>query len=512
MTTEACEIDRRIVNRAEKMAEAGFNGTHTFKDYGKLGLLLRVRGHRAVWLAKYKQSTKTIGQLYPQPTERPITSVRMAREKAANVRSVLMSQPDKFDEYMKFRDQGHGHEAAVEKLVEIPAGWALRECFEATLEDKLSKDGRKKIQDTTVKDIRYILARPTWGAILDQEVTRLNQGDLEKVRDDTRRAHGVSASTKLVSYTREALTWCAKYHSGASGLAKMHPWWLMLSSPIIVQPKTRMPALENAVKTLWIAEHFVDKPVPKRQGKKKGVHPWTLAALWWAVLTCQRTGAAFSLMKSDLVKDSFAPEKWRLASWDASQVKGKRRVILPVPKSAVDHLNNFFGLCDQYEKSALLFPSAQDVDKNVTGSGAYQILSRLAGKDRNKPKSDAKRPVPKEPWPDMLVNAGIDWWSPHDIRRTLADFLSSAGYPGGASAVLSHSIKDPTVLGFNQNDQAVFERMKQRPAHVTTKSYGAHSPYMALKQESMELWVNAVLDEYERQKAIPLDWKLLYKS
>ena len=158
-------------------------------------------------------------------------------------------------------------------------------------------------------------------------------------------------------------------------------------------------------------------------------------------------------MKSDLVKDSFAPEKWRLASWDASQVKGKRRVILPVPKSAVDHLNNFFGLCDQYEKSALLFPSAQDVDKNVTGSGAYQILSRLAGKDRNKPKSDAKRPVPKEPWPDMLVNAGIDWWSPHDIRRTLADFLSSAGYPGGASAVLSHSIKDPTVLGFSQNDQ-----------------------------------------------------------
>ncbi|MBO9413772.1 MULTISPECIES: hypothetical protein [unclassified Ruegeria] len=63
MPTEACEIDRRIVNRAEKMAEAGYNGTYTFKDYGKLGLLLRVRGHRAVWLAKYKQSTKTIGQL-----------------------------------------------------------------------------------------------------------------------------------------------------------------------------------------------------------------------------------------------------------------------------------------------------------------------------------------------------------------------------------------------------------------------------------------------------------------
>ncbi len=34
MPTEACEIDRRIVNRAEKMAEVGYNGTYTFKDYG----------------------------------------------------------------------------------------------------------------------------------------------------------------------------------------------------------------------------------------------------------------------------------------------------------------------------------------------------------------------------------------------------------------------------------------------------------------------------------------------
>ncbi len=98
--TRACEIDRRIVNEAEKMAAQGYVGTYTFKNYGKLGLHLRVRGNQAVWLTKFKQSTKTIGQLYPRPTERPITSVKVARETAANVQSLLKSQPKKFDDYM----------------------------------------------------------------------------------------------------------------------------------------------------------------------------------------------------------------------------------------------------------------------------------------------------------------------------------------------------------------------------------------------------------------------------
>ncbi|WP_170342520.1 hypothetical protein [Ruegeria arenilitoris] len=79
------------------------------------------------------------------------------------------------------------------------------------------------------------------------------------------------------------------------------------------------------------------------------------------------------------------------------------------------------------------------------------------------------------------------------------------GYPGGASAVLTHSIKDPAILAFSQNDQRVFDRMRQSPANVTEKSYGAHSAYMELKKDSMELWVNAVLQTYEEQKQIP--WK-----
>ncbi|WP_108838487.1 hypothetical protein [Tateyamaria sp. Alg231-49] len=503
MPTRACEIDRRIVNEAEKMAEEGYDGTYTFKDYGKLGLHLRVRGHRAVWLSKFKQSTKTIGQLYPCPTVRPITSVKAAREKAANVRTILMSQPDKFEAYMAHRDQGLDHEASVARLVKTPPGWTLRACFEATLEDKLSKDGKKSVAPATERDIRYVLSRPTWANTLDCEATRLTQGDLEKVRDATRKSHGVSASVKLVSYTREALTWCARFHSGASGLEKVHPWWLMLASPVIVKPKTRRPELDEAVRTLWIAEQFLSHPLPGRQCFKSGVHPWTLAALWWAVLTCQRTGAAFSLMKSDLVTDPLAPEDWQLASWNVEKVKGNQRVILPVPKQAIDHLNRFLRMQSVYGETEFFLPSTQNSNKTVTGSGAYQILSRLAGKDRNKPENDRRLTPKSNPWPDLLGEEGIDWWSPHDIRRTLAKFLSDAGYAGGASAILTHAIKDPTILGFNQNDQSAYDRMRQSAADVTERSYGAHSPYMDLKKDSIKLWVKAVLDAYEEQKSIP---------
>lgn len=502
MPTEACEIDRRIVNKAEKMAKAGLNGTHTFKDYGKLGLHLRVRGHRAVWLTKYKQYTRTIGQLHPQPAERPITSVKTARETAANIRAVLKSQPEKFDDYMAHRDNGHTHENAVAKLIEVPDGWTLRECFDATLQDKLSENSKKKIGAATERDIRYILSLRTWGETLDQPTTRLTQGDLETVRNATHKAHGVSASLKLVSYTREALTWCAKHHNGASGLSHAGRWWTTLSSPHVVQARTRMPCLDQAVRTLWIAEQFLDKPLPNRQCNKNGVAPETLAALWWAVLTCQRTGAGFSLLKSDLVKDAHAPEKWWLASWDAANMKGKRRVILPVPVQAIDHLNRFLRMSKHFDESPVFLPSAQNLNLNVTGSGAYQILSRLAGKNRNKSQTKSRQSREKKPWPNLLAEEGIDWWAPHDIRRSISEFLSEADYPGGASAILAHTINDPTILDFNKSDQRVFDRMKQSPADVTKKSYGAHSAYMELKKDAMDLWIKAVLEAYERQKSI----------
>ncbi|PHO05306.1 hypothetical protein CSC82_03760 [Rhodobacteraceae bacterium 4F10] len=504
MPTRACEINRRIVNEAEKMAEAGYNGTHSFKDYGKLGLLLRVRGHQAVWLTKYGQSTKTIGQLYPRPTERPITSVKVAREKAANVRSILKSQPAKFDEYMHHRDQGHDHETAVEKLIEVPKGWTMSQCFETYLKDKQSECSKRKITPSSQKDIKYVWSLPTWGDVMNREVTHLTQGDLEVVRNATCDTHGVSSSIKMVSYTRAALNWCAMYHNGASGLGHSGNWWGTFSSQLEVSPKTRMPTLEQAVRTLWIAEQFLKRPLPKRQCGKKGITPGTLAALWWSVLTCQRTGGAFELSKNDLIRDAHAPEDWWLASWDAAMVKGKKqRIILPVPVPALEHVKKFLAMSKHYEASELFLPSARDLTKNVTGSGAYQILSRLAGKDRNKPETDRRLTPKKEPWPDLLAEEGIDWWSPHDIRRTISDFLSEADFAGGASAILTHKIKDPTFLALNKNDQRLFDRMRQSPADVTQRSYGAHSVYMDLKKSSMELWVNAVLETYERQKNIP---------
>ncbi len=506
MPTEACEIDRRIVNKAERLAEAGYDGILTFKDYGKSGLHLRVRGNRAVWLVKFRQSTKTIGQLFPQPAERPITSVGKARTIAAEVRSILKSQPENFEAYMKFRDRFNDHKKAVEQLVQPPEGWSLRKCFEVTKSEKRSENARKHIRASTERDIDYIMKLPAWGSILEREVTQLKQGDIETVRNAARARNGVSTAQKLVSYTRSSLTWCATHHSGASGLTNILPWWLMLSTPEVVQPKKRKPQIAEIVASLILAESYIDRQLPQRSSNKYGVHPYTLGALWWAVLTLQRTGAAFQLTKSDLVP--FCPEgsdqAWFMASWHEDLVKGKQRFDLPIPQRAIDHVEGFLHRKPKYTEAQLLLPSAQCLTKPVTGSGAFQILSRLAGKRRDR--TTAKRSGPRsekhDSWPDLLKEDGITWWSPHDVRRTLADFLSVQGYPGGASALLSHAIKDPMIAGFTQSDQALFNRMKQSPARVTAQSYGAHSPYLQLKLDAMDLWVNAVLNEYDRQKTM----------
>jgi hypothetical protein len=44
------------------------------------------------------------------------------------------------------------------------------------------------------------------------------------------------------------------------------------------------------------------------------------------------------------------------------------------------------------------------------------------------------------------------------------------------------------------------EFMRQRVAKITNAAYGA-AQYPKLKAEAMEIWTNALLDEYDRQKA-----------
>ncbi|WP_170339653.1 integrase family protein [Ruegeria arenilitoris] len=511
MPTEACEIDRRIVAKAERMAEKGTTQLHVFKDYGGQGLHLRVRGKRAVWLVRFQQKTKTIGQLYPDPSDMPLRSTRDARQLAADVRSVLKAQPEQVDKYVKLRHQNFGHLDALERLVEPKKSWTLAECFEVAIADKWSLHAERRISAKSKKDMEYVLSRDAWGKVINMPVTELEQGDIESVRNRVRKENGLSTSNKVIAYTRSVLNWCAKNHSGASGLSGQIPWWRALSSPEVVKPKVRKPQIEDIVKSLLIAEEYLDKPLPGRRIGAKGVNPLTLGGLWWVVLTCQRSSAALSLSKDDLKKEPKPDEcgrDWLLASWEDDQVKGKQRFVLPIPYRAWQHVHRLLSQSARYENTDLLLPSERDIEKSVTGSGAYRVLYRLSGRDkinvqklRKASRNSAKNDLEKKK-PDLLAKAGIPWWSLHDVRRTLTDFLSCSGYPGGASAVLSHKIDDKIIGGFNLQDQALYDRLKQSPARITSNSYHAHSPYMKLKREAMQLWVDEVLNEYERQKGI----------
>ncbi|UWQ82937.1 Arm DNA-binding domain-containing protein [Leisingera caerulea] len=509
MPTEACEIDRRIVAKAEKLAEQGTTQLHVFRDYGGRGLHLRVRGKRAVWLVKFQQKTKTIGQLYPDPSDMSLRSTRDARQLAADVRSVMKAQPEHVDKYLKLRHQNFDHLEALERLVEPNKSWTLAECFEVAIAEKSSSHAKRPIAAKTKKDMEYVFSLDAWGELIKRPVTELVQGDIEAVRDSVRKENGLSTSTKVIAYTRSVLNWCAKHHSGASGLSGQTPWWRMLSTPAIVKPKVRRPHVRDIVKSLLIAEKYLGKPLPGRSIRAKGVHALTLGGLWWVVLTCQRSGAALSLAKDDLLKEPEPDEcghDWLLASWDDNEVKGKKRFVLPVPSRAWTHVHKFLSLSTGYEHSDLLLPSAHDIEKSVTGSGVYRVLYRLSGRDAKnvrKLRMSSRKSTKNdhcEKKPDLLAEAGISWWSLHDVRRTLSEFLSCAGCPGGSSAVLSHVINDRIIAGFNLQDQDLYDRLKQSPAKITSNSYHAHSPYMKLKREAMQLWVDEVLDEYERQK------------
>ena len=69
--------------------------------------------------------------------------------------------------------------------------------------------------------------------------------------------------------------------------------------------------------------------------------------------------------------------------------------------------------------------------------------------------------------------------------------------------MLAHEMKSDVELTLTMTEQQRDDFMRQRVAKITNAAYGA-AQYPKLKSEAMEIWTNALLDEYERQKALAL--------
>lgn len=535
MPTEKLTIEEHHVRNAAHKAETeGFpKGITIYSDQKATGLRLQMEGRTASWVVRLRNSSMTIGYAYPV-YDMHITALAKVRELATAVRAMLYDDEknkDRIKAYLAiYYAKGEAHRdvrkasaalverenaarTAEEERKAAPTTWTLRECVKRTIEEKNSPDAKDFIGKNTVKDYNGTFNRPEFQSIMDVPVVILVKGDIERIRNLVKDNVGPRPATKVVTYFRAVMTYCLQNHSGESGL-KGDPWWLMLNAPYKAKVRDRRPEVEAVVKTLILAEEYLDKPLPGRAQGVDGVGHAVLSGLWWLVLTCQRANAGMSLLSHDVVEDK--EPGWMLASWSEDVMKAGVTHALPIPSTA-------WAMVDKYRQKGKFasathdwaFPSERKKGKvHVTASGVYRVLYRLAGRDeliqKKKPKPEVageqKKPktIPRRTERrDLLAEVGIDWWSLHDLRRAITKALNDAGIPGGASAILAHEINEKEVMAVTATERQREDFLRRRQAKVTALAYGG-AQHLGLKKEAMTIWCDLILDEYARQKGLAL--------
>jgi len=504
MPTHRVELGKQHVEEALAAAKAR---TYTsgnplvFIHVREDGLQLRVQGGSANWYVRFNGRTKSIGKVTTEPT---ITkAITAAVERGRHVRALLERGDDPTRYLQSLKVEGdHGAALADSASQKARAGGAwtfadLRAAYreEYVTQPKEKKSGVKPPSASSVTDFdRYASTQHHRDLIDDILVRDMTPEIVEEVRDRARLSNGPNAGRKAVQYISAALTWGQKTHMGKTGLGTGFQWWRAVSPRHVPGTRKRYLTLEQIAHVLYVAEKYRQMP---NRGQDKPVTDAALAALWWIVLTAQRTSASMTLLSSRVVPDIERPG-WFVAAFPAENMKSKRYHALPLPPR-VGLLFDRARIGVKRE-TVWAFPSAKVrrpgsdelVDMHVHDSVVGQLIRRLRGKDdvaRKRAAQDAKRiergKKPLGTITDLLE--GIPEFSPHDLRRSLATILSTMKVRGdAASAVLDHSSKTPHEEEFQEAD-------------ITRLAYN-HSQRLPLKAEAMTIWTDAVF------KAVEAEW------
>jgi len=507
-----------------------------YTDQATKGLSLRAQGSKASWVVKHgSDSSITIAYAYPETELRYMSALSKVQELASVVRMMLESGDkdivkDFLSAYHMRRveideTKGKSNDLARSLLPEFKAAkiavaaklaaevtdnvWTFHRCVtEAILAKSDPKASNKiKIADKTKRDMELTFNRPAFASVLKKKVTEVNKRDIEAVRDEVFKTvgKGPSSAMKVIAYTKSVLGYCAGFAS-QSGLADIDPWWQYLKNPYELESRDREPTIEEIVRTLILAEQYLDKPLPGRVFGDPGVRHAALAGLWWIVLTAQRVDAGLSLLPYNIVEDQERPASgWLLAGWDGVAMKAGKTFVLPIPARAWNFIERFRQQSKYIEDSEWAFPSDTKPGVHVSPSGVYRVLYRLAGKDallqptRRKEGARSYKVPERGERRDLLEEIGIAFWSGHDVRRTLGSEMKVRRMPGGASAILAHEVTDDSRLRTTDAARKRLDFQMQRAAKITSVAYGAESQFIELKSLAMEAWTNAILDEYDRQ-------------
>lgn len=494
-------------------------GDRIYTDIEAKGLELRVQDNRAAWIARYKGKLITLGYAVvssPKKELRMLTSGAEARDLNTTVRSLMDRDAELVKpflaNYYKVSDK-HGRRDILKTIEEAEkslarargeeahaAAWTFRQAIDNWVEKRNKPDNKKPIKDTYAAEVKSVVRRKEFADVINLPITKLTSKMAEDIRDEiiensvNEGKSGISMAKKAVGAFRKVLGYTFQHHRGQSGMDGQQPWWLMLTEDGVIGARDRQPTIEDIGKVLALGEYFLDHRLPGRVGVQHGVRDNVFAAFVWIALSTQRVSSALALRHEDVQPwTAKGEEGWSLAMWRANVMKNRKRFVLPIPPLASETLNYYMQRA-KHIGSKWAFPSEDGEDAQIDRGAPRLFLQRLAARD-DKMKND-------ENAVDLLTLNGIEYWSPHDVRRALTTAMEEWGIPGGASVVLSHTI-DLGEPDKKMSDAQFETWARNKVAKITGESYG-DIQHLKLKGEAMLLWTNAILAAWNHARNNPI--------
>ncbi|SBW14885.1 hypothetical protein BR10RB9215_C11732 [Brucella sp. 10RB9215] len=485
MPTNRVEIGPKHIVEAKEAAKARAYTSRDpliFADVVEKGLQLRIQAASVTWILKFSGKTKSLGDLDA------VTNAKAARDRAQRVRNLLRDGTDP-KAFLTGRDAGKSEDeakATAKQKAALAAGFWTWERLIVEYTDgylakpRLSRGRIKPPSEKSTENAKKSLQTPEADGLKGKLVSQLEIGDIEEVRDACANAGRKTASRAFVANAKAALTFAKKKHARKSGLEGRSKWWLevQILDETAVEPRTRMPLIQDLAKTLYLAEKH-----RRLEGRKnsRATSETMLCGLWWIALTAQRTNAALSVEKAHILPWPDGPRGWKVVLWSESAMKSKRYHALPIPPRLV-LLFERVALTGR-EGSVYAFPSTAvrkgKEDGHLDKNSPKNLIERLRGK-RDNPKGGKANETASV---DLLE--GIPHFSPHDIRRTFATICADLAVRGDAiSAVLDHA-------GLETGQQMM------RSAEITRMAYD-YSQRLELKRMAMEVWTNKLFEECDK--------------
>lgn len=245
-------LTQKEVASALALAATGTATLDEWADTREIGLRIRVRGRRAVWLLKFRDSSVTLG-----PAGR--WTPRQAREMASHVRGMLKSELDPRP-WVDARLAGADAEEAAGVVLrregrerkEWTVGEVVRQYVDQHLKlGRVVRGERRPPSARSVHDVEAsVLRAPAFRMISGLLARELDARRLEDYRNTVAKTNGGSTSRKVLSNVKTAMSWAKKHHGAASGLGGLTALWRDVASTHVEKVRTRMPSVDDLGLTL----------------------------------------------------------------------------------------------------------------------------------------------------------------------------------------------------------------------------------------------------------------------